>query len=133
MRKMLLSFGLALSFGLFGVNAYSQVTQDSIPKQVEKKAIEYLKYVPYCDTIPKLEIIAEKFEDRTGPRRIEDGIKDRIRLYKINNKCEWTNVYNYIIFIQRGLGDGKFAERGIFEGIISKDKDGKPIPLERDW
>jgi len=133
MRKNFLLTLLGMGM-FFGINAYSQNSLDSIPDAVKKQAVKYLKYVSYCDTVPQLEIVGLKFEDRTGENKEKDGIKDKITLYHIKNECDWINVPNYIIYTQIGLGNGKFSETGKFDYIISKDKESwKPIPLKEEW
>jgi hypothetical protein len=133
MRKTL-NFLLSLGLGLaLGANAYSQSSQEKIPEIIKNKAAEYLKRVAYCPGDPIIEKIGEKFEDRTGPLGEKDGIKDKITLYAIKNNCPWINVPNYIIYTQIGLKKDVLSERFVIDEIISKDKDGKPVPLKEEW
>ena len=131
MRKTLL---ILLSAGLLGLgtNAFSQSSKEEIPELVKNKAAEYLKRVSYCPGDPIIEKIGEKFEDRTGPLGEKDGIPDKIILYAIKNNCLYW-VPNYMIYTQIGLKQGGFAERTVIDEIISKDKDGKPVPLKEEW
>jgi hypothetical protein len=129
MRKTLLI--LLLELGL-GMNAFSQSSKEEIPEIVKNKATEYLKRISYCPGDPIIEKMGEKFEDRTGLLGEKDGIKDKITLYAIKNDCPF-NVPNYIIYTQIGLKQGGFAERVVIDEIISKGKDGKPVPLKEEW
>jgi hypothetical protein len=130
MKKLLTMLGLSLVLSGFGIKSYSQ-SSGEIPAIVRKQAVKYLQYVNYCDTVPKLEKVGEKFEDRTGPMEVKDGIKDKITLYKMNNDCDWSNVPNYLTLTQAGIKKDGFSS-GTVEGIISRDEKGKPVPLE-DW
>jgi len=136
-KTLLILLGLGLDLSL-GINAYSQSSQsqssqNEIPELVKTQATEYLKRVAYCPGDPIIKKMGEKIEDRTGPQNVKDGIPDKMALYEIKNECNWINVPNYIVHTQIGLKDGGYAEKGVAEEIISRDKDGKPVPLKEEW
>lgn len=135
MRKITLLTLLGMSI-LFGINTYSQSSRDLIPDVVKEKAAEYLKRAgTNCPGEPIVEKIGEKLEDRAvEDKYVKDGIKDKIILYHIKNKCDWINVPNYIRYTLKGLGNGKFVEIGYLDYIISKDKETwEEIPLKEKW
>ena len=135
MKKVTLLAFLGISF-LFGVNAYAQTPQDSIPKVIKEKAAEYLTRAgTNCPGEPIIEKVGEKLEDRAvEDKYVKDGIKDKVILYYIKNECDWINVPNYIRYTLKGLRNGKFVEVGYIDYIISKDKDTwKEIPLKEEW
>lgn len=129
MRKSLLTLALLGTLG-FGGKVFAQ-SSESIPKAVKSKATEYLMTyaLDYCDTLPRLDIIkvGEKTGDFNG-----DGFSDKVTLYEIKNVCEWSNVPNEIAYVKQGTSQG--YQRSRVEGIISRDKNDKAIPLkDEDW
>jgi len=126
MKKALVGLLCLASLGL-GRVSYSQSPQVEIPEAVKNRVVECLKRVPWCPGDP----IIKKIEEKTRYREMEkDSV--RVTLYNIVNDCFFF-IPSYVVYTQTKLKEGGFSEKGTIDEIISRDKNGKPVPLKDDW